>query len=338
MNKYFVIDDYGRIDINKWDDFVYNHPKGSVFQTSSFFRAMMDSIECKPMILIVVNESGAVVAVMQSLIYRDHRPLLRTLTARSIIEGGPLILNDDPTVLDYVLREYLIRIGKSVIYSQIRNSFNTDHLRHLYHSHGFKHDDHLNILVDLSIPEGELWANVHSKRKNEIRKALKEKVTFQALDFHETIDVSYSILEEVYNRAKLPLITKKLFISLFENLKGDTGLKVFNVVHESRIIGCMICLLYKNTIYDYYAGSFAEFYKKNPNDLLPWEVFRWAKINGFTIFDFGGAGHPDKPYGVRDYKKKFGGTIVNFGRYLFVHRPILYKLGYSVHQLIQKLK
>ena len=36
---------------------------------------------------------------------------------------------------------------------------------------------------------------------------------------------------------------------------------------------------------------------------------------------FGGAGKPDKPYGVRDYKLKFGGQLVNWGRFEKVHKP-----------------
>ena len=43
--------------------------------------------------------------------------------------------------------------------------------------------------------------------------------------------------------------------------------------------------------------------------------------NIFQIFDFDGAGKPDIPYCVRDYKKKFGGKLVNYGRYTLVLNP-----------------
>ena len=85
----------------------------------------------------------------------------------------------------------------------------------------------------------------------------------------------------------------------------------------------MFVLCFKDRIYDWYAGSYKEFYNKYPNDILPWKIFLWSKENNFSIFDFGGAGSPDVEYSVRDYKKKFGGATVNFGRYQLNHKPIL---------------
>ena len=89
---------------------------------------------------------------------------------------------------------------------------------------------------------------------------------------------------------------------------------MFTALNEGKIIGCMLALVYKSTIYDFYAGSYAEYYSKYPNDLIPWEVFLWGKCEGYTCFDFGGAGKPNVPYGVREYKKKFGGDLVEHGR------------------------
>ena len=81
-----------------------------------------------------------------------------------------------------------------------------------------------------------------------------------------------------------------------------------------------------------------EYYKKYPNDLLPWEIFLWGIKNKYSTFDFGGAGKPDIPYGVRDYKKKFGGEIVEYGRYLNVHSPSLMRLGRLGLKIWKKIK
>ena len=40
-----------------------------------------------------------------------------------------------------------------------------------------------------------------------------------------------------------------------------------------------------------------------------------------------GAGVPDVPYGVRDFKSEFGGTMVEHGRFLNVCKPWLYRIG-----------
>ena len=100
----------------------------------------------------------------------------------------------------------------------------------------------------------------------------------------------------------------------------------------------MIILCHKDRIYDWYAGSYREFYKYCPNDIITWEVLLWGKANGFKIFDFGGAGKPEIPYGVRDYKMKFGGELVQFGRYIKVHRKLLMALAKFGLKLYKKFK
>ena len=40
-----------------------------------------------------------------------------------------------------------------------------------------------------------------------------------------------------------------------------------------------------------------------------------------------GAGKPNQAYGVRDFKSKFGGDLVEHGRFLFVSKPLIYNFS-----------
>ena len=113
---------------------------------------------------------------------------------------------------------------------------------------------------------------------------------------------------------------------------------IYGACLDDELIGIMVTLQYKNIVNDLYAGSKSKYYDKNPNDILPWEVFRQCKNVGKTIFDFGGAGKPDVPYGVRDYKMKFGGKLVNYGRYYLIHNPIKMKLAETGFKIYQKVR
>jgi lipid II:glycine glycyltransferase (peptidoglycan interpeptide bridge formation enzyme) len=64
----------------------------------------------------------------------------------------------------------------------------------------------------------------------------------------------------------------------------------------------------------------------------------WGHNNGYEKFDFGGAGKPDEEYGVRDYKLKFGGELVNWGRFQKVHKPFLMRVGKLGFKIWQKLR
>ena len=65
-------------------------------------------------------------------------------------------------------------------------------------------------------------------------------------------------------------------------------------------------------------------------------AIRHAADNGFVRYDMMGGGSPGEDYGVRDFKAQFGGTLVEHGRFLYVCRPIIYKLGKAVINLISK--
>jgi len=50
-------------------------------------------------------------------------------------------------------------------------------------------------------------------------------------------------------------------------------------------------------------------------------------------------GTPDEAYGVRTFKERFGGRMVNHGRYSTVNRKLLYtvaELGYNLVTLRRK--
>ena len=68
---------------------------------------------------------------------------------------------------------------------------------------------------------------------------------------------------------------------------------------------------------------------------LLWRVLEQGNMDGFKTYDFGGAGRPDQESGLRDFKAKFGGRLVAYGRNMKVHSPNLLRLseaGYGVYR------
>lgn len=273
---------------------------------------------------------------MISVVQSEHGGLLGHFTARAITFGGPIVINDDKEIAKLIIDQYSNIIKGRAIYSQFRNLWNIDSYKTIFESSGFLFEDHLNLIHDLSPTEDELWNNVTSKRRNEIRKACKEEVVFDLCSNADCLKKSYDILKEVYRNAKIPLAKFEFFKNLLKYSSEQSGLKIFTAKHNEKVIGCMLALVYKDIIYDFYAGSYMDYYRKNPNDLIPWEVFKWGKQNGYKKFDFGGAGKPDEVYGVRDYKKKFGGTFVNFGRFEKIHNQFLYNIGLAGYKLVKR--
>ena len=136
----------------------------------------------------------------------------------------------------------------------------------------------------------------------------------------------------------MPLSGEDFFKGAVEILDRNKYLHAIGAFLNAELIGVRFVLCYKNLIYDWYAASKDEYLSCRPNDVLPWEIMKWGVNNGFDVFDFGGAGKPGIPYGVRDYKLKFGGQLVNFGRFVKVHNPLLMELGKMGLNLYRKFK
>ncbi len=148
----------------------------------------------------------------------------------------------------------------------------------------------------------------------------------------------FQVLQEVYQRAKLPLPSFNFFVSLRKKSNGEFQLIPFTVKYNNDIIASFFGLIYKNRIYEFYVGNESNYAKMNPGDFLLWEIFKWGKQHGYALFDFGGAGKPGIPYGVRDYKMKFGGTILELGRYEKIHHPLLMQAAKAGFKLWQRLR
>ena len=323
-------------DFSALDAFMHPHPQANFFQSTQAFR-FFTAVENYDPFFIVARDGQEIVGSLLAVVIKESGRVKGYFSRRCIVRGGPLVKDGNPEIYGKMLKEFNGAVRSKAIYSQFRNFYDLNSFKGSFNTHDWQYEDHLNIIVDLSKSEEQLWKEAHSKRRNEIRRARKEGTEFKLLESKDEFMVSYDILKEVYDRARLPLPSMTFFDTAYE-LLGPEYLKIFLAINKNKIIGTMYVLCFNNTMYDWYAGSYQEYYKKYPNDLTPWEVFLWGQKNGFKTFDFGGAGKPDVPYGVRDYKKKFGGDLVNFGRFEKIHKPFLFQVGKLGLKVWQKLK
>ena len=335
MNQYEI---KHKLEYNKWFDFVYKHPHCNIFQSPEMYEVYKATKNYEPFFIAVVNDQNEILGTLLAVIQKEHLGLLGIFSARAIIWGGPLVKDNNLKVLDFILSEYNKVIKRRAIYSQFRNLWNFENVKHVFLSNGYKYEDHLNILVDLKKSQENLINELSYNRRYGIRRAKREGVKFSIENDISALKECYKILYEVYTYAKLPLPDFTLFSSLYEITNERLGIKIFTAQYDYKIIGCLLGLYYKDIIYDFYAGSYHKFYKKYPNDLIPLEIFLWAKENGFKTFDFGGAGKPHEEYRVRDYKKQFGGEFVNYGRFEILHKLLLYRFGKIGLEIYKKIK
>jgi lipid II:glycine glycyltransferase (peptidoglycan interpeptide bridge formation enzyme) len=112
------------------------------------------------------------------------------------------------------------------------------------------------------------------------------------------------------------------------------------VKFKNKIIGGIVCPILKNqSIYEFYiCGLDAEFKDQSPSVMATYAAIQYGFKNNLKRFDFMGAGKPDEDYGVRDFKAKFGGELVEHGRFIKINRPLLFKIGKAGLKILQKIK
>lgn len=320
---YKTITDYKLVDAKKWGEFVKNHSEGNVFQTPEMYNVYKSENNYEPVLVVCINGEDEIVGLILSVIQREYKGFFGKLSSRSIIWGAPLIKEDNIEVFKILLNEYDKIVKRKAVYTQIRNLWNTEIFKKEFENYGYIYEDHLNILVDLTKNVDELWKEVYSRRRSQINKSERLGVSIKIFNEPDIVDKSYEILLDVYKRAKLPLAGKEFFTAAYKFLGEKEYLKFFGAFFEGKLVGVMYLLCYNQKTYEWYIGSFFDYMRMHPNDLIIWEIFNWSKKNAYTIFDFGGAGSPDKEYGVREYKKKFGGETINLGRYQKIHNRFL---------------
>jgi len=336
--NYKITSNIEQLNFEDWGKFVEEHPNGNIFQTPYFYDVYSKTDKYVPLVIACFHKE-ILVGILQAVIQKEYKGLLGYLSSRCIVFGGPLAKNDNPEIVNQLLQAHNKKVKNKVIYNQFRNLFYIKNLQSVFEKNGYKYEPHLDIHVDLNQVVESFWTSLKSKLRQNIRKADKNKIQFKFIDSEDELKVAYSLLKEVYNNAKLPLPDITLFLSAFGLLKNKNMIAFFKAEKDGVIIGCRFALLYKNMIYDWYAGSKKEFYKYKPNDFLPYKVIKWGMEHPkFEIFDFGGAGKPGVKYGVRDHKLKFRGNLVEYGRFKKIHKPVLYylaKKGFEIWQLLR---
>lgn len=323
-----LITDINEIDPKSWSIFVENHPKGNVFQTLEMYQLHMISKKHEPILLALKNDKGEIIGLLIAVIIKEHNGIVGKLSSRSIIHGGPLVDKDNLEILDNLLHQYNKIIQRKAIYTQFRNIWHwSESEKKVFIKNGFYWEDHLDIIHDLTISKEEIFSKMHSGRKKNIRKAEKNGLDFNEVSTKEDFLECLKLITNTYKRIKLPMPGKDFFMNSFTNLKGNGILKTFSATYNHKIIGTRLVLCYKGLIYDWFAGSDDNYLDKFTNDYLPWKILEWGCLNNYNSFDFGGAGKPNIPYGVREYKLKFGGELVEFGRFEKIHNRLLKRIG-----------
>lgn len=296
-----------------------------LFQSVEYNAFLQETGFLEPFRYSVVKDSKEI-AILQGYVQKDGGSLKRFFSRRAIVNGGPYFA-DDATDQDVkaLLAKCKDSLQKQAIYIETRNFRDYSKYRELFESCGFVYEPHYDFIIDtdsLEIAE----ANLGKSRKRDIRTSLRDGADVVENPTEEQIRAYYDILKDLYeNKIGTPLFPYDFFLKLYHS-----GFSKFLLVrYKDEIIGGTVCVYDDETVYEWFACGKDGLYKNVfPSTLATWSGIRFAAESGRKRFDMMGAGAPgDGGYGVRDFKAKFGGELVEFGRFKYVCNPVLYAIG-----------
>jgi len=275
-------------------------------------------------------------------------------------------------IVGMLLRALIVVVKNRSIFIQFRNFTSQEDHREVFGENGFKYRDRLNLLVDTSSFETVIQ-NMSGSRWRQIRKGLGQldSWTVGQLDNRhperngrhpersegtpghpaeiiepqnlQQVREFFNLLSDLYRyKVKKPLPEWDFFERFYNQSKeGKVGI-IRLVKYRGKIIGGILSPVTPGkTIYEWYVCGLDHEYKEvYPSVLATWAAIDYALKNGIPQFDFMGVGIPEREYGVREFKSRFGGEMVNYGRFARINNKAVYmisEIGFNILALLKKI-
>ena len=272
----------------------------------------------------------------------ESNPIKQFVTRRAIINGGPLLANDvSQEEVKLLMQNVRHTFGylpwrERPIYIETRNFNNYSKFKDAFAAAGFTYRKHLNFRVSTLTLE-QIHQQMDLGRKRNILSTIKAGASIVENPSEEQLREFYLILQELYHRkVRTPLFS----FPFFETLRNQPDSVFMLIEYMGQIIGGTACVkLRDKCLYEWYVcGEDGVYDGVYTSSYATFAAIQYAAKHSIPMFDMMGAGVPNKPNGIRDFKSRFGGKLVEYGRFLSIIHPILYKSGVIGLKLIRHFK
>ncbi len=321
----------------EFQEFIENTPTGNFFQSPEFLQFIEPVRGYKPFLWLSLSAAGRIQGSLLGVIQSDGGGVKSWLSRRLIVWGGPVVHETGKTEIARALLEAMKKTARgSAIFIEFRNFFDCSELNGSFEASGFRFRPHLNYVVRLD-DEKSVTGRLSSNRRRQIRSSLNAGAVVTEPESEADVLAFYQLLVRLYReKVKKPLPNLDLFMQFWKSPSSKT----FLVKYNGQVVGGSVGPVYRNeAIYQWYVcGDNGVIQGVHPSVLASWAPMEYGLKHGYKFFDFMGAGRPDEEYGVREFKARFGGDELSYGRYELVLSQPLYKVGKLGLKVYQSLR
>ena len=319
-----ILRDIQQLSVPEWQELMSTSSTANWFQSVEAYRFYQSVPEQLEAFVYAVHD-GCLKGMVVGYVTKEQSRIKQYFTRRAIIVGGPLLADD---ICDEQLAALLNAVKHGLknkaIYIESRNFNSYARWREVFVACGFAYKAHLNFHIDTTDRDA-MWERITKSKRRQIRSALAQGVTIEPARNTDDVKAFYRLLQQLYKKkVRRPLFGEPFFLRFFENRVGEYLL----VKYDGAVIGGVMAPMTNRCIYEWYiCGNEVQYKELYPNVVATWAIMDYAVAHGIGCFDVMGAGMPDVPYGVREFKADFGGELVEHGRFEYISKPLLHAIG-----------
>ncbi len=290
-----LIDDRERELYNR---FVSRHEKGHILQSYEWGEIKSRS-NWQPLRL-VAEEDGEIKAAISIL----KRPVP---LGGSIFYAprGPVVDVKEEALLSFLLAEVKkLAAAHKAICLKVDPDVLADNedWRRAFERHGFQKaskeagfegvQPRFVFRLDIRPDEETLLANMHQKTRYNLRLAKKKGVAIDDSARREDLPAFYALLKETAERDRFLIRSYQYFEDMYDYLVPRGMGHLFLGYYEGRMVAGTFLFRFGEKAWYIYGASSNQYRNVMPNYLIQWEMIRWSKERGCTLYDFRGVpGH-----------------------------------------------
>lgn len=277
-------------DIASWDNYVLNHPNGSLFHLTAWKKTIEKTFGHHSSYLIAEEQKKICgifpIFEIKSLLFGHS-----FISVPFAEIGGPLA---DNSTVEKELIDQGSKLAESakVQYLEFRNrkkipGFKTKSLYYNFRKEIFQDND-------------ENLKAIPRKSRAMVRNAMKKGLVFET--GHHLLSDFYTILALNYHRLGTPIFPKRFFHNFLSEFRENADILIVRT-KEGDLAAAVLFFIFKDQMVPYYAGSDFVFRQLGPNDFMYWELMKLAVEKGCKIFDYG---RSKEGTGSFSFKKHWG--------------------------------
>ena len=311
--------------VQEWDHFLHQHPHAHIEQTGAWGK-LKKKYGWEPIWVWITRDD---------LILGGAMFLKRKFGSMTVgyVERGPVW---DPRISDSleVVTKAICDFASSmkISYMVIAPPYSGNDLIPLLQTRNFRlKPDPLpprgvgraTLLIDLRQDLDAMLADMSMTKRQNIRRAIRKGVRVRVGESVEDANIVRDLMWIACKRRGIPPrpAQRDFFESLWYELGPAGAVRFFIAEISGQPVAAAAVQVYGGVMQLWRVGWSGTHDDHNPNDLLHWEMMKWAKENGCGTFDFmhiepihakailRGERIKDSYSGVTDFKTSFGGRV-----------------------------